>query len=217
MAIVTAYLRVSTDKQTLENQRSEIIRFASHQGISVDRWVEEVVSGKVKDSDRKLGFTLKRLKRGDTLIVCELSRLSRTLLDIMSIMRSMLEKGITLYSVKENFCLADNINSKVILFAFGLAAEIERDLISTRTKEALASRKEQGMALGRHLGSCPKMEFLESSRENILQEHAIGYPICELSKKYGVSRGTMYKFIHNCLESSDGDSSATADITGSES
>lgn len=195
MATITAYLRVSTDKQTLENQRSEINRFASHNGIAVDRWIEEVISGKIKDSDRKLGLLLKKLKKGDTLIVSELSRLSRTLLDIMSIMHSLLDRGVTLYSVKESFCLADNINSKVILFAFGLAAEIERDLISTRTKEALASRKEQGAVLGHKAGDCPKMEMLESNREIITLAYNNGMKICELSKEYKVSRGTMTKFL----------------------
>lgn len=200
MATTTAYLRVSTDKQTLENQRSEIMRFASQNGIIIERWVEEVVSVKVKDSDRKLGSLLKRLRRGDTLVVSELSRLSRTLLDIMAIMRSLLERGVTLYSVKENFCLADNINSKVILFAFGLAAEIERDLISTRTKEALASRKEQGKTLGHQAGVCPKIQSLMSNRDAILLAHASGQHISDLSEKYGVSRGTMAKFLQACRE-----------------
>lgn len=165
MATIIAYLRVSTDRQTLENQRSEITRFTQRKGMIVDRWVEEIISGKVKDSDRKLGGTLRRLKKGDTLIVSELSRLSRTLLDIMSIMRTLLERGVVLYSVKENFYLADNINSKVILFAFGLAAEIERDLISTRTKEALALRKdwvwfwEGSVGLARNFRCCRKVRM----------------------------------------------------------
>ena len=196
MATTTAYLRVSTDKQTLENQRGEITRFVTKNGLTVDRWVEEIVSGKVKDSDRKLGYVLKRLKKGDTLIVSELSRLSRTLLDIMSIMRSLLERGITLYSVKENFCLEDNINSKVILFAFGLAAEIERDLISARTKEALATKKAQGIVLGRKVGDCPKMQVLMDNREDILCKYANGARISRLSKQYGVSTGTMCKFLN---------------------
>lgn len=195
MATITAYLRVSTDKQTLENQRSEIKRFALHNELTVDRWVEEIISGKVKDSDRKLGQILKKMRKGDTLIVSELSRLSRTLLDIMSIMNSLLERGVTLYSVKESFCLADNINSKVILFAFGLAAEIERDLISTRTKEALASRKEHGAVLGHRTGDCPKMEMLESNKELITLAYCNGMTICDLSKEYKVSRGTMAKFL----------------------
>ena len=196
MATVTSYLRVSTDKQTLENQRAEITRFAQKNGLTVGRWVEEIVSGKVRDSDRKLGALLKKLKKGDTLIISELSRLSRTLLDIMSIMRMLLEKGVTLYSVKENFCLADDISSKVILFAFGLAAEIERDLISARTKEALAARKEQGVILGRKPGTSPKLQMLKSNREQIVLKHRSGMTITRLSELYGVSRGTMAKFLN---------------------
>lgn len=197
MAITIAYLRVSTNKQTLENQRSEIKRFAEKNELVIDKWVEEVVSGKERYSDRKLGYTLKRLKRGDTLIISELSRLSRTLLEIMSIMRSLLERGVTLYSVKENFCLSDSISSKVILFAFGLAAEIERDLISVRTKEALAARKEQGMSLGRKRGCCPKMEMLMSKKQEILSLHTQGTSISNLCEIYDVSRGTMSKFLHD--------------------
>lgn len=200
MITVTAYMRVSTDRQTLENQRSEINRFALQKGIVVDKWVEEVVSGKVKGSDRKLGAMLRRLRKGDILIVSELSRLSRTLLDIMSMMRSLLERGIILYSVKENFCLADNINSKVILFAFGLAAEIERDLISVRTKEALAAKKEQGVVLGHRTGDCPKIEILKTMKDDILYGYACGQSICFLSNRFGVSRGTMAKFIKTCCE-----------------
>lgn len=195
MVTTTAYIRVSTDKQTLENQRDEIARFAKKNGITVDRWVEEIASGKVKESDRKLGYTLKRLKKGDTLIVSELSRLSRTLLDIMSIMHSLLERGVILYSVKENFSLADNINSKVILFAFGLAAEIERNLISARTKEALATKKSQGVVLGRKTGDCPKMKLLMDNREEIMSKYSSGTKIARLSKQYGVSTGTMSKFL----------------------
>ncbi len=200
MAKTTAYLRVSTDKQTLGNQRSEIKRFADQNGLCIDCWVEEVVSGKVKDSDRKLGYILKRLKKGDTIIVSELSRLSRTLLDIMVIMRSLLERGITLYSVKENFCLSDNISSKVILFAFGLAAEIERDLISTRTKEALAARKEQGIVLGHRTGDCPKMEYLMRNRSAIVQAYDGGMSISRLCEDYRVARGTMSKFLKDIYE-----------------
>ena len=195
MSTVTAYVRVSTDKQTLENQRSEISRFATSRGITIDHWIEEVVSGKVKEKDRKLGRCLKKMKKGDILIISELSRLSRTLLEIMSIVRTILEKGVVLYSVKENCCLGDNINSKVILFAFGLAAEIERDLISMRTKEALAARKEQGVVLGRKPGVCPKIEMLKQYEEQILKDYASGARITHLSKAYGVSRDTMSRFI----------------------
>ena len=129
-------------------------------------------------------------------IVSELSKLSRTLMDIMSIMHSLLARGVILYSVKENFCLADDINSKVILFAFGLAAEIERDLISARTKEALATRKAQGVVLGRKTGDCPKMHMLMENSEEIMNKYSNGASISHLSEQYGVSTGTMYKFLN---------------------
>ena len=161
----------------------------------IDHWIEEVVSGKVKEKDRKLGRYLKKMKKGDILIVSELSRLSRTLLEIMSIVRTILEKKVTLYSVKENCCLGDNINSKVILFAFGLAAEIERDLISLRTKEALAARKEHGMSLGRQPGDCPKIRMLKEHENEIQRDYASGMSVSCLSKKYRVARETMTKYL----------------------
>lgn len=195
MVTVSAYVRVSTDKQTLDNQRSEISRFALSRGLEIDTWVEEVISGKARGKKRKLEAYLKKMKKGDILIVSELSRLSRTLLDIMSIMRTILDKEVVLYSVKENCCLGDNINSKVILFAFGLVAEIERDLISMRTKEALALRKEQGTKLGRKPGECPKIKMLKSQEEGILRDYASCRNISSLSKAYGVSRETMSKFL----------------------
>lgn len=118
-------------------------------------------------------------------------------MEIMSIMRSLLDRGVTLYSVKENFCLSDSISSKVILFAFGLAAEIERNLISVRTKEALATRKEQGIVLGRKRGCCPKMGLLISKKQEILSLYTCGTSISCLCRIYDVSRGTMSKFLHD--------------------
>lgn len=137
-SMVVAYLRVSTGKQNLANQQDEIRRFAAAGGIVVDRWVTEVVSGRKNEKERKLGPLLGKMRSGDTLIVTELSRLSRTLTDIMTIMGRCLEHRIVLYSIKEGYAFDDSINSKVLCFAFGLAAEIERNLISMRTKEALA-------------------------------------------------------------------------------
>lgn len=166
MSTVTAYVRVSTDKE----------------------------------KDRKLGRYLKKMEKGDILIVSELSRLSRTLLEIMSIVKTILEKKVILYSVKENCCLGDNINSKVILFAFGLAAEIERDLISMRTKEALAVRKEQGVVLGRKHGVCPKIRMLQEHENEILRDYASGTSISCLSKKYSVSRDTMTRYLIMSLQ-----------------
>lgn len=126
------YLRVSTGKQHPANQQDEIRRFAQSRGMTIDRWVTEVASGKKKESDRRLGTLLRRMKRGDTLVVTEVSRLSRTLTEIMSIMGTCLRKGIRLYTTKEKYSFDDSINSKVLCFAFGLVAEIEHSLINRR-------------------------------------------------------------------------------------
>ena len=151
MAVV-AYLRVSTEKQFLENQREEIIRFAEKNGLSIDRWYMETVSGKVSSKERKLAGLLDRMKPGDSLIITEISRLSRTLLEIMTILNSCIKRGVVLYSTKEGYVFQNDINSKVLGFAFGLMAEIERNLISMRTKEALERRRKEGKHLGRKKG-----------------------------------------------------------------
>lgn len=147
MAVV-AYLRVSTEKQFLENQREEIIRFAEKNGLSIDRWYMETVSGKVSSKERKLAGLLDRMKPGDSLIITEISRLSRTLLEIMTILNSCIKRGVVLYSTKEGYVFQNDINSKVLGFAFGLMAEIERNLISMRTKEALERRRKEGKTSG---------------------------------------------------------------------
>lgn len=135
--MIAGYLRVSTGKQLLTNQKEEILRYAAAKQITIDCWVTEIVSGKKNEKERKLGALLRRLKPGDILIVTEISRLSRTLTEIMEIMAKCLRKKIRLYTTKEGYSFDDSINSKVLCFAFGLVAEIERNLISMRTKEAL--------------------------------------------------------------------------------
>ena len=142
--MIVGYLRVSTGKQHPANQKDEIERFAAGKNIEIDRWVVEIASGSKSEKDRKLGRLLKTMHSGDTLIVTEISRLSRTLTDIMSIMGKCLDRGILLYTTKEGYTFDNTINSKVLCFAFGLVAEIERNLISMRAKEALAVRKAEG-------------------------------------------------------------------------
>ena len=167
--MIVAYLRVSTGKQNLANQQDEIRRFAESRELVITNWVTEVVSGKAKEKDRKLGRLLKRMKRGDTLIVTEISRLSRTLTDIMGIMGKCLKRGINLYTTKEKYSFDDTINSKVLCFAFGLVAEIERNLISMRTREALALRRAEGMVLGRKKGSYTKLQVLIENRTAVIE------------------------------------------------
>ena len=192
--MVVAYLRVSTGRQTVTNQRHEITRFAGSRNMVVDCWVTEVVSGSKKRRDRKLGATVKRLKAGDTLIVTELSRLSRTLTDIMTIVGELLEKGVFLYSTKDRYSFDDTINSKVLCFAFGLVAEIERNLISARTKEALAARREQGVILGRRRGSYTKLQRLIDAGEEIAGLLNDGRTIAMICGRYGVARNTFDRF-----------------------
>lgn len=195
MAVV-AYLRVSTEKQFLENQREEIVRFAEKNGLSIDKWYTETVSGSVCSRNRKLSGLLDRLRPGDSLIVTEISRLSRTLLEIMTILNSCIKKDVILYSTKEGYIFQNDINSKVLGFAFGLMAEIERNLISMRTKEALARRKKEGMHLGRKKGDMPKMRILIENKRILMKERRNGASCSALARKMGVSRTTMFRFLH---------------------
>lgn len=192
--MVVAYLRVSTGKQTLANQKNEISKFTSTKNLHVDRWVTEIVSGKTRGCDRKLGALVRRMRRGDTLIVTELSRLSRTLTDIMSIVGDLIEKEVHLYSTKDRYSFDDTINSKVLCFAFGLVAEIERNLISMRTREALALRREQGVTLGRKPGSYTKLQRLIDDRTLIVAMMNRGRSITEICSEYGVARNTFARF-----------------------
>lgn len=189
--MVIAYLRVSTGKQHLENQQAEINRYAELKGIKVDRWITETISGKTLKHHRKLGGVLKMLRSGDTLIVTELSRLSRTLHEVMAIMGKCLERNITVYSTKDGYSFDDSINSKVLSFAFGLVAEIEHKLISQRTREALQLRKSEGQVLGRKKGDSPKLKLLEANMGEVIRMIERGYSEITICRYFGVSRDTF--------------------------
>ena len=150
--MIYGYIRVSTDKQTVDNQRYEINQFCDRQEMVIEKWIEETISGTKNVEDRKLGKLLKRMKKGDILICSELSRLGRNLLMIMGILNECMNKDIQVWTIKDNYRLGSDINSKVLAFAFGLSAEIERNLISQRTKEALARKKAKGVVIGRPKG-----------------------------------------------------------------
>ena len=188
------YLRVSTGKQNPENQREEIRRFAEEKEMCVSSWIMETASGKIPYRKRKLGRTLKRMKHGDVLIVSEISRLSRSLTEIMSIMGGCLEKGICIYTTKERYTFDNSINSKVLCFAFGLVAEIERNLISMRTREALAVKKAEGVRLGRRPGSTVKMQVIEANEPRIEAMLQNGVSVTKVCKRLGISRNTYYKY-----------------------
>ncbi len=166
--MVYAYIRVSTDKQTVENQRFEVQKFATEKGLVIDKWVSETVSGTKAAQDRRLGPLLKKMKKGDTLIITEISRLGRNLMHIMSILNLCMSKETMVLTVKERYELGNNINSQILAFAFGLSAQIERDLISQRTKEALARRKASGQRLGREVGT-KNTHYKLTGKENIIR------------------------------------------------
>ena len=167
--MIYGYIRVSTDKQTVENQRFEINRFCERHTMVVDKWIEETISGNKDVEKRKLGGILDTMQKDDILICAELSRLGRNLLMIMAILNQCMKREVQVWTIKDNYRLGSDINSKVMAFAFGLSAEIERNLISQRTKEALARKKAEGVILGRPKGSKSKTKKL-TGREAEIQE-----------------------------------------------
>ena len=167
--MIYGYIRVSTDRQTVENQRYEINRFCEKEGIKIEKWIEETVSGTVKVENRLLGKLLKKMKKEDIIIASELSRLGRSLLMIMSILNQCMQTEVQVWTIKDNFRLGADISSKVLAFAFGLSAEIERNLISQRTKEALARKKADGVILGRPIG-CKSTKTKLSGKEIKIQK-----------------------------------------------
>ena len=188
------YIRVSTDKQTVENQRFEINMFCQKQNLRIDGWIEETISGTKNYDKRKLGNLLNIVKKNDLIICAELSRLGRNLFMIMEILHICMNKECKVWTIKDNYRLGDDIQSKVLAFAFGLSAEIERNLISQRTKEALALRKAQGIHIGRRAGS-HNSKLKLSGYEEIIQEFLIcNCSKAEIAKALNVDRSTLWRF-----------------------
>ncbi len=193
--MIYAYIRVSTDKQTVENQRYEINQFCKQKGLVVNKWFEETISGTKKVENRTLGKLLKKMKKGDILICSELSRLGRSLLMIMGVLNECMNRDIKIWTIKDNYRLGDDISSKVLAFAFGLSAEIERNLISQRTKEALARKKAEGVILGRPKGSKSKKTKLTGQERKIkeLLDKKVSYSA--IGRILGVHRITVTNFV----------------------
>lgn len=193
------YIRVSSDKQTVENQRFEILRFCEREQIKVDGWIEETVSGTKQYDKRQLGKLLNKVKDNDLIICSELSRLGRSLFMIMEILNQCMSKGCRVWTIKDGYRLGDDIQSKVLAFAFGLSAEIERNLISQRTKEALARKKAEGVVLGRPKGRKSSKVKLSGKEEIVRELRAQKVTIKEIAKIYKVDRNTVSKFIREKL------------------
>ena len=196
-AMIYGYIRVSSDKQTVENQRFEISNFCKREKLEIDGWIEETISGTKNYDKRLLGSLLKKVQKNDVIICSELSRLGRSLFMIMEILNICMTKECRVWTIKDNYRLGDDIQSKVLAFAFGLSAEIERNLISQRTKEALAKRRADGVRLGRPKGKKTaaekhKLHKKESLIAALLAENVSQREIARICK---VNRNTLAKFI----------------------
>jgi len=192
--MVYGYIRVSTDKQSVENQRYEINRFCEQNVTAVGRWVEETISGARSVGDRKLGRMLKAMKKGDTIICSELSRLGRNLLMIMGILNECMSRDIQVWTIKDNYRLGNDINCKVLAFAFGLSAEIERNLISQRTREALARKRAEGVALGRPKGRKSRVRKLSGKETQLKTMLTKKVSKAAIARTLGVHRLTVLAY-----------------------
>ena len=190
---IAAYLRVSTDKQTVQTQKDEILKFCKREQLEVTIWCTEIVSGTKQESERELGTLLRQLRQGDILIITEVSRLSRQMMNIMNIIHQSIERGISIYTIKEGYRFDSSINSQVLAFAFGLCAEIERTLISQRTREALAHRRAQGVTLGRPRGSILAGKLSQYEHEiRLLRQEGLSFQ--KIAYRYDVSAETVRLF-----------------------
>ena len=187
------YLRVSSETQNIEKNKTEILRFANEKKLGPVIWIEEIVSGRVSWRKRKIGGVINDLQAGDHLIVSELSRLGRSMLECMEILAVALSKQLNIYAVKGNWRLDASIQSKIIAMAFSMAAEIERELISKRTKEALEAKKKQGVKLGRPKGIGKSK--LDKYRVEIEALLANGSTQRFIARRYGTTETNLSRWL----------------------
>ena len=189
----TAYLRVSTLHQDHEKNKSDILQLSNDKLLGNVKFIEEQVSGKISWRKRKIYEIIETLERGDNLIVSELSRLGRNMLEVMEILSVCSEKGINVYAIKGNWALDNTIQSKIIAMAFSIASEIERDLISMRTKESLATRKANGIKLGRPRGYSKSK--LDEFKPEILALLSNGSSKKFIAKRYNTAPSNLHKWL----------------------
>ena len=193
--MIYGYIRVSTDKQTVENQRYEIIKYARKEKLKIDEWIEETISGTIAPDKRNLGKLIQKAQKGDIIICTELSRLGRNMFMIMSILNTMMEREVKIFTIKEGYKLGDDLTSKVLAFAFSISAEIERSLISQRTREALRRKKAEGIKLGRPKGTKSAYYKLTEYKDIIEELLYLGIPKTTIIKLFNVSSQTLYTFL----------------------
>ena len=193
--MIYAYIRVSTDKQHQENQRYEIEQFANTNNLCIDKWIEETISSKKPLEERKLGKLIKKLKADDILITSEISRIGRNLLQIMSVLHHCINIGCQVWTIKDNYRLGNDIQSKILAFAFGLSAEIERDLISQRTKQCLARLRAENKHIGRPKGRKNTITKLTGKEELIKKLLAQNIKKTKIAKILNIDYSTLYIYL----------------------
>lgn len=201
--MIYAYCRVSTTHQTEENQHFVIEKFAMENNLTIDVWVEETISSGKKLSDRKLGKLIPKLKSGDILITTEISRLARSLMELMGILQTCLEKECQVWTLKENFRLGTDVQSKVLAFAFGLSAELSKSLLQARVRESLARLKANGKKLGRPFGSKSRELKLTKYHDRLERMIKRGISKPQIAKKLGVHKCTIYNYLKKSAISAD--------------
>lgn len=195
MGKIYAYLRVSSQIQHLSNQKFEIENYARREGITIDEWVQEKISSRKPLCKRELWKLLEKLDNGDILIATEISRLGRSMLEVMRILEMCLNKNCQVWTLKEHYRLGNDIQSKVMAFAFGISAEIERELISQRTKASLENVKASGKKLGRPFSAESKKLKLSRYAKKVRELLDLGLTQYKIAKILGVHQITIKRFV----------------------
>lgn len=194
--MIYGYLRVSTDTQDINSQRQGVEKFAAERGWKIEQFItDEGVSGGKDPSKRNLGPMLEKLQSGDIVIAAEISRLGRDLYMVMDILHFCMERGVVIHTVKDRFTLGDDIQSKVLAFAFGLSAEIERQMIRQRTREGLRMRMKLGVLCGRPLGRRSEPKCGEETKARIIEQYKWGVPKRRIAENFKVDRNTIDRWL----------------------
>lgn len=197
--MIYGYLRVSSDEQDVNSQKQGVVKFAEEHNMPIDKFItDEGVSGGKDPDKRNLGPLLKLINEGDVIICSEISRLGRDLYMVMDILHFCMERKAVIYTVKDKFVLGDDIQSKVLAFAFGLSAEIERQMIRQRTKEGLRLRVKMGVLVGRPLGAYVEepLALDEKQKALLIEQYKWGVPERRLAENFNVDRNTIARWLH---------------------
>ena len=187
MAKTIAYIRTSTDKQDLNNQKLEIFEFAKKNKLEVDDFIQMTISSRKTSKERRIDEMLLNLEDADTLIVTELSRLGRSTAEVIGLVNELIKKHVRVIAIKQNLDIKQHdMTSKVMITLFSLFSELERDLISLRTKEALANKKAQGIQLGKPKGTVQKSKF-DKDVVKIKELLALGLSVRKIANFFGYS------------------------------